>query len=166
MKQPRTIIHRQNSQRFHLHPLLFPPLHHKKITPSPIHSRKKNFLSFRDDIKVSKEDKHNIIIFQNVNSLEISIAQRTSENTCDGISNYEIDITCLVETNIHWRHTLGESTLRNTTTRHWKIPHISISEIDLPWKALYNPGGTTILSLQPIYNIITSSSQDPHGLGR
>ena len=42
------------------------------------------------------------------------IGPLTLENTCDGISSYEIDIACLAETNTHWKHPRGVSTLRQT----------------------------------------------------
>ena len=88
------------------------------------------------------------------------------ENTYDGISSYEIDIACLAEKNTHWKHPRGASTLRQTSTRYWKHYHFITSETDLPWKALYKPGGTSIITQQPLCNGIINSGQDPHGLGR
>ena len=88
------------------------------------------------------------------------------KNTCDGIVSYEIDIACLAEPNTHWAYPLRESTLRNTTNRHWNHSHIITSETELPWKALYKQGGTVIITQQLICNGITSSIQDPYGLGR
>ena len=69
-------------------------------------------LPFGDLIAIVKADNHSRILFQNVNSLEMSTVQLTLENTCDGISSYEIDIGCLTETNTHWKHPRGVSTLR------------------------------------------------------
>ena len=86
-------------------------------------------------------------------------------HTCDEISSCEIDIACLAETNTHWKHR-GASTLRQTSKEHWKHSHFITSETDLPWKALYKPGGTAIITQQPLCNGITTSGQDPHGLGR
>ena len=69
-------------------------------------------LPFGDHITTVKEDNHSMILFQNINSLEMSTGQLTLENTCDEINSYEIDIACLVETNNHWKHPRGASTLR------------------------------------------------------
>ena len=96
----------------------------------------------------------------------MSTGQLTLENTCDEISSCEIDIACLAEKNTHWKHPRGASTLRQTSKRHWKHSHFITSETDLPWKALYKPGGTAIITQQPLCNGITTSGQDPHGLGR
>ena len=95
----------------------------------------------------------------------MSTGQLTLENTCDEISSYEIDIACLAETNTHWKHPRGASILRQTSKRHWKHSHFITSETDLPWKALYKPDGTAIITQQPLCNSITTSGQDPHGLG-
>ena len=89
-------------------------------------------LIFEDHIATVKKDNHSRIIFQNVNSLEMSTGQLTLENTCDGISSYEISIACLAETNTHWKHTRGASPLRQTSKRHWKHSHFTTSETELP----------------------------------
>ena len=123
-------------------------------------------LPFSDIIDIVKADNHSRILFQIINSLEISTGQLTLKNTCDGISSYEIDIAYLAETNTHWKHPRGASTLRQISKRHWKYSHFITSETDLPWKALYKPGGIAIITQQPLCNGITSSVQDPHGLGR
>ena len=73
---------------------------------------------FDDHIATVKEENHSRILFQNVNSLEISTEQLTLENTCDGINSYEIDIACLAETNTHWKHPRDASILRQTSKRH------------------------------------------------
>ena len=117
MKQPKITIHQQTSQRFHLNTLVLLPLHHKIITPSPVQLKKEKHLTFGDDITVVKKDTYNRLLFQNVNSLEMSM-QHILEKTCDGINNYEIDIAYLAEINTRWGHNLGESTLRNTTKRY------------------------------------------------
>ena len=75
-------------------------------------------LPFGDLIATAKVDNHSRILFQNVNSLEMSTGQLTLENTCDGISSYEIDIACLTETNTNWKHPRGASILRQTSKRH------------------------------------------------
>ena len=89
-------------------------------------------LPFGDDIATVKADNHYNILFSNVNSFEMSTGNHTLENTCDGINSYEIDIACLAETNTHWKHHRGESTLRHTSKRHWKNSHLITSETDLP----------------------------------
>ena len=38
-------------------------------------------------------------------------------------------------------------------------------ETDLPWKVLYKPGGTAIITQQPLSDGIIPSGQDPYGLG-
>ena len=111
-------------------------------------------LPFGDQITTVKEDNHFRIILQNVNSLEISTGQLTLENTCNDISSYEIDIACLAEKNTHWKHPRGASTLRQASKQHWKHSHFITSETDLPWKALYKPGGTVIITQQPLCNSI------------
>ena len=73
-------------------------------------------LPFGDLIAIAKADNHSSILFQNVNSLEMPTGPLTLENTCDGISSYEIDIACLAETNTHWKYPHGASTLRQTST--------------------------------------------------
>ena len=94
------------------------------------------------------------------------IEQRTLKSTCDDIGSYEIDITCLAETNTHQAHPLGESTLRNTINHHWNHSHITTSESESPWKALYKPGRTAIITQKTLCNGFTTSGQDLHGLGR
>ena len=123
-------------------------------------------LPFGDNITTIKVDNYSRILFQNVNSLEMSTGQHTLENTCDGIGSYERDIACLAETNTRWKHYLGESILRSTSKHHWKHFYITTSETDLPEAALYKPGGTAIITQQPLCNGIINSGQDPHELGR
>ena len=72
-------------------------------------------LPIGDNIATVKVDNHYRILFHNVNSLEISTGQHTLDNTCNGISSYEIYIACLTKTNTHWKHQRGESTLRYTS---------------------------------------------------
>ena len=96
----------------------------------------------------------------------MSTGQLTLENTYDGIGSYEIDISCLADTNTHWKHPRGVSTLRQTWKWYWKDSHFITSESDLHWNALYKPGGTTIITQQPLCNGITNSGQDPHSFGR
>ena len=123
-------------------------------------------LPFGDQIATVKEDNHSRILFQNVKSFEMSTEQLTLENTCDVISRYEIDIASLTETNTNWKHPGGASTLRQASKRHCKHHHFIISETDISWKALYKPGGTTIITQQPLFNGITNYGQDPHGFCR
>ena len=106
-----------------------------------------------------------MIHFQNLNSLEMSTGQHRLENTFDGISSYVMDIAYLAESNTHYKKLhRGESTLYHTSKRHWKHSHLITSETDLPWKALYKPGRTAIITQHPLCNGITASRQDPHGL--
>ena len=58
-------------------------------------------LPFNNDIATVNANIHSYILSENVNILEISTGHHTLDITCDGIGNYEIDIACLVETNIH-----------------------------------------------------------------
>ena len=60
-----------------------------------------NNLPFDDVIATSKETKHTRILFQKVNSLEISSGYNTLELICDSIGQLEIDIACLVEITTH-----------------------------------------------------------------
>ena len=56
-------------------------------------------LPFGDLITNQKDHDHSRIIFQNVNSLELSSGHHTLEIMCDSIGQLEIDIACLAETN-------------------------------------------------------------------
>ena len=72
-------------------------------------------LPVSDLITAPKEDKHTRILFQNVNSLELSSDSHTLELTCDVIGQLEIDIACLAEINTHWKHSCEEASLRAAT---------------------------------------------------
>ena len=58
-----------------------------------------NKLHFGDLLTLQKDDKHIRILFQNFNSLEISLSRLSIEDTCNEISHHELDIACLVKTN-------------------------------------------------------------------
>ena len=73
-------------------------------------------LPFGDLITNSKETKPTRLLFQNFNSLEISLGHHTLELLCDSIGQYEVDISCLIETNTHWKYLQGK-VLLNTTTK-------------------------------------------------
>ena len=60
-------------------------------------------LSFGDIFTNKKDHDHSRIIFQNINSLELSSGYHTLELMCDSIGQLEIDIVCLVETNTNWK---------------------------------------------------------------
>lgn len=104
-----------------------------------------------------KYEKHIRILFQNVNSLVMFSSILTLESTRNDISHKEIDIACLAETITKWAHHRGKSVLLNTTKCHLKHSHITTSETNIKRKELYKPGGTVILSLQPLCTGITSS---------
>ena len=123
-------------------------------------------LPFSDLITNQKEHDHSRIIFQNVNSLELSSGHHTLELMCDSIDQFEIDIVCLVETNTNWKHPSSKASFHTTQKRHWTHSHSTISESEIEWSDIYKPGGTTIITLPPLSFSITTSCSDPTGLGR
>ena len=71
-------------------------------------------LPFGDLITNNKEHDHSRIIFQNVNSLELSSGHHTLELVCDSISQFEIDIACLAETNTNWKYPSSQPSFQAT----------------------------------------------------
>ena len=84
---------------------------------------------------------------------------------CDIIGQYEVDITCLVETNTNGKQLQGESSFKVTIKRHWRHSHSTTSKTKIDWSDIYKPGGTVIITLPPFSSGITTSGSDPHGLG-
>ena len=123
-------------------------------------------LPFGDLITNNKEHDHSRIIFQNVNSLELSSGHHTLELVCDSIGQFEIDIACLAETNTNWKHQSSKTSFQATKKRHWKHSHSITSETDIEWGDIYKPGGTAIITLPPFSPSITTSGSDPTELGR
>ena len=82
-------------------------------------------LPFGDIITNNKEHDHSRIIFQNVNSLELSSGHHTLELVCDSIGQFEIDIACLAETNTIWKHqsskTSFQATKKDTGNTHIRL---------------------------------------------
>ena len=95
-----------------------------------------NNLPFDNVIATSKETKHTRILFQKVNSLEISSGYNTLELICDSIGQLEIDIVCLVEITTHWKYPREEASLKVTSNRHWRYSHISTSQTEIKWTGL------------------------------
>ena len=62
---------------------------------------------------------HTSILFQNVNSLELSSGRHTLELMCDSIGQLKIAIVFSVETNAHWKQPRVEASLKATTKIHW-----------------------------------------------
>ena len=75
-------------------------------------------LPFGDLITNQKEHDHSRIIFQNVNSLELSSGNHTLELICDSIGQFEIDIACLAETNTNWKHPSSKTSFHTTKKGH------------------------------------------------
>ena len=71
-------------------------------------------LPFGDLITNQKEHDHSRIIFQNINSLELSSGHHTLELMCDSIGQFEIDIACLAETNTNWKHPFSKASFHAT----------------------------------------------------
>ena len=71
-------------------------------------------LPFGDLITSQKDNDHTCLIFQNVNSLEISSSHHILELICDRIGQYEADIACLAETNTNWKHPHCEASFKAT----------------------------------------------------
>ena len=125
-----------------------------------------NNLPFDNVIATSKETKHTRILFQKVNSLEISSGYNTLELICDSIGQLEIDIVCLVEITTHWKYPREEASLKVTSNRHWRYSHISTSQTEIKWTGLCILWDTVIITLQLFFSDITTSGDDLHGLDR
>ena len=97
-------------------------------------------LPFGDLITNNKEHDHSRIIFQNINSLELSSGHHTLELVCDSIGQFEIDIACLAETNTNWENPSSKISFQATKRRHWKHSHSITSETDIKWSDIYKPG--------------------------
>ena len=120
-----------------------------------------------DDLITSQKDKdHTRVIFQNVNSLDLSSGHHTLALMCDSIAHYVVDIAYLAETNTNWKHNYATVLFKATTKRHWRHSHSTTSETAIDWSDIYQPGGTTIITLPPFSFGITTSGSDPHGLSR
>ena len=88
-------------------------------------------LPFGDLITIQKDNDHTRLIFQNVNSLELSSGHHTLELMCDNIWQNKVDIACLAETNNNWKHPHGEVLFKATKKRHWRHSHSTTSEQEL-----------------------------------
>ena len=122
-------------------------------------------LPFGDLITSQKDNDHTRLIFQNVNSLELSSGHHTLELMCDSIGQYEVDKACLAETNASRKHPHGEGSFK-AKERHWRHSHSTTSETEIDWSDIYKPGCTAIITLPPLNSGMTTSSSDPHELGR
>ena len=123
-------------------------------------------LPFDDLITNNKKHDHSRIIFQNVNILELSSGHHTLELVCDSIGQFKIDIAWLVETNTNWEHPSSKTSFQATNRRHWKHSRSITSETYIEWSDIYKPGVTAIITLPPFSPSITTSGNDPTGLGR
>ena len=84
---------------------------------------------------------------------------------CDSIGQYEVDKACLAETNASRKHPHGEGSFK-AKERHWRHSHSTTSETEIDWSDIYKPGCTAIITLPPLNSGMTTSSSDPHELGR
>ena len=65
------------------------------------------------DLIASQKDKDNTrVIFQNVNSLDLYFDHHILEQKCDSIGQYEVDISCLAETNTKLKHPYGAASFK------------------------------------------------------
>lgn len=104
------------------------------------------------------------IIFTNVNGLELSFHSSTLETICDYMYLNNVDVTYMFETNSHWKNQRYYNMLYN----FWKLFHLSTSETKTktPWPTIVKPGETATITPSTLCIRISSSGEDPHGLGR
>ena len=128
---PSVLVIKSN---IHLHPNLQPSQHNKEYsisssptttppvtTPSILYIPNTND-SLKDneavDDSLSFKNPTSIRVFpQNVNDLDLISKEYTLETTCESMFDNNIDISCLSETNIYWKHKKGYATLKRTTSR-------------------------------------------------
>ena len=90
------------------------------------------------DLLTSQRDKdHTRLIFQNVNSLDLSSSHRTLELICDSIEQYEVVIAYLADTNTNWKHPYDAASFKVTKKYIGVSSILVISIIELAiWKLI------------------------------
>ena len=106
------------------------------------------------------------IIYNNVNGLDLSNNSATLETMFDYMYMHNVDVACMSETNAHWKNQRCKNTMYSVVRQFWKRFHITTSETSTPWPSIYKPGGTATITTTNLSSRITSSGEDPHGLGR
>ena len=106
------------------------------------------------------------LLYHNSGSLGISNNSHNLEFICEAIYTHEVDIGSLVETNTHWKHDKSIPKLKHVLKQFWSRINISTLEIITPWKSIYKPGGSVIISTPNIASTIINTGEDKEGLGR
>ena len=87
---------------------------------------------------------------------------------CLNLTEIDVYITNLTETNVHWRRNHIISKFKMLLKKVWtnnKITY-STSETTTAWKSNCKPGGTETISVNNLSSSIIAKSEEPAGMGR
>ena len=87
---------------------------------------------------------------------------------CLNLCSMGVSIICINETNLHWKKIYLLQQFKTILKKTWPSNKISfcVSESKLNFQSNIKPGGIAMISLNPISSAITSTGQDPWGMGR
>ena len=86
---------------------------------------------------------------------------------CQTLKSKEVDIICLIETNVHWSPFLIDR-FKQILQSTWNKSKISFYTLEskVQWNSTYKPRGTAIIALKSISSAILNKGQDSSGMGR
>ena len=84
---------------------------------------------------------------------------------CGAMNVNKVDIGCLVETNTYWQHKTKIPKINQVMKQFWSRKNIQTAETINPWKIIYKPGGSLMISITNSSSRIMHSGEDLEGLG-
>ena len=120
---------------------------------------------FGDNLRNKITDSIRFLI-QNVNELELSTTCHTLEETCNSIKKFNIDITCLAETNTNWNNPKAKTQIYKITKQFWNRSKLIIAISSVSLNKLHKLGGIAILFTPLITLKIIQEHQDTTGMER
>ena len=148
----------QNRNHTNIIPIIIPsPLNLKKITPHPQQQEGINHLPPYNSLKLG---------FLNVNGLYTSNEDRMLE-VLDFISQNNIDIFGLAETNLNWNNGETYKKQQRKLRRLTNDPKAQLitSDTNIPWTRQFKPGGTALIINSKVASHVSNKDSD-YPLGR
>jgi hypothetical protein len=122
---------------------------------------------FGDQIKI-KQDQTIRIGFININGLPMTTDNPKNKIIYNSITNKQINIIGLAETNRCWHKLKEKDKWKNRTRGWWESSHSTFgyNTRDGDIATTFQPGGTALISINNTCHRVITSGKDPSGLGR
>jgi hypothetical protein len=106
------------------------------------------------------------LVLQNPYGLDASNHYRKLDYIARNSAIYQVDVTCLPETNADWKQAPIRASCNALLRRHFKHHRLITSTSTAAALHSYLPGGTATLVTNGFTGRIAESGSDPRGLGR